>query len=262
MKAAMNKLPVMDTVADAYAAMITNFDMFLRLAALPMLVTLALWYAPDKSPFWEWRDEWPVYLIPAATLIPWSIFAVSWHRFLLRKRYDMRWPVQFRLGLRELRYLGLSTYLLIPGYILPWFAAGMIFRWTDDDLAGTKFLLSLFFSALMYAVWVGLLVRCSFALSAVSVDGSASLPRAWSQLRGSSWRLFWAMLLAFIPIPAFLALIGSGSYNILTTVFVDRLFLCAITYLLSALVIAVLSLAYRRLSGWSPDASQEVEEKA
>lgn len=258
----MNKLSVMDTAADGYGAMIKNFDMFLRLAALPMLVTLALWYAPDKSPFWDWRDEWAVYFIPAATLIPWSIFAVSWHRFLVRNRYDMRWPVQFRLGLRELKYLGLSTYVLIAMYVLPSTSFVMTLEWTGRHAATMGFPLFLFLISLTFAAWLGIFVRFSFVLSAVSVDAGASLTRAWSQLRGSFWQLYLAVLLAFLPITAFLALIGSGSYHILTTVFTDRLFLCAILYLLSALVIAVLSLAYRRLSGWSAGENQEVEKQA
>jgi hypothetical protein len=124
------KLPVLQTVRDAYLAVITNFAQLLRISwvwalSLALSQAIVIWHSET------WLAEAPLFrgstlptraVAASATLLPFYLLAaasvaVAWHRLLLRSERSLS-RMYFRLDRLVWRYLALALIISIPFLVL------------------------------------------------------------------------------------------------------------------------------------------------
>ena len=162
-----------------------------------------------------------------------TVFAVRWHRFMLRGEsigvglFPPGWGSFLLAGIK----IGLAVF--IPTFVLALIAPPIA------ALAGIALILA---SA-----------RVSLVFPAAAVEQAISLREAWDLIAGNYWRLFACMLLCVIPfgiVHAILGAIGVGLPWVLWFVF--EVIGLAVTFACMAVVASLLSDVYRGLAPAAP----------
>ena len=266
------KLPVWRTIGDAYAVVFRNLGTFASLAAIPFALSEPLEFVNfaispltpedylDRSPIENWS-----YPLSVLLQLIWAVFAVSWHRFVLLGSRDALGLVQFRLGRREMRFFLYSLIFVLPIFVVN-FVKRLTFNRANygllEELSLPPFATLMTLSVISIVVVV-IWICCALIFPAVAVGSDQGLGMAWRQLRGSTWRLVWIFVMASVPLGAIgygfgdamipmMQDVRSGEEANWTATIILSLVSSLIGFLLAAVAISALSLAYRHLTGWTP----------
>lgn len=198
----MYKLPVFATVSRAYAFLVNEFGTILRLSWLPLLLTTIVQYfaaratydaalaaleardlAATSGPrFWELLSG----LIGVAGT---AVVAVALHRVIL---FGDRKPGQnYYLAFGRIEAL----FVILPVAVGLFFLFMSVF-FSAAETGAFMAALSLF---LIFAFFYAM-VRLSLIFPLVVAEGRYNFGRAWMLSRGNFWRLLASWLIAFIPL--------------------------------------------------------------
>ena len=263
------KLPLWHTAGNAYGFVFRNLESFFVLAAIPLALTVALWFllygtsSQSLQSFVGSSDadvRWAAHLF--GEIVIWVVFAVAWHRLVLLGSKESDGFVQFRFGRREFAYLLYSMLFALPLV----FVSLATDQLTSDSDGRSAALLPLLIALAALVVVVAVVIRCSLLFPAVAVDSDRSLAMAWVQLKGSTWRMAGVQVLTFAPF-----IIAGWIFTALVEDLVtprfgmadDYLFPASMYYLgyqvvsffSAALTVSAESFAFRQLTGWAPPMS-------
>lgn len=261
------KLPVGRTVNEAYVFVFRNLKPFFTLATIPIILTIILFLVvlarhggsiPEDIGLIK-LDVWH-YLGSLANQFIWSVFAVSWHRYYLLGRRDTVGPIQFHVGRRELRFFFYDLIFIVPLIAVTTYliTVSMVIESSGNVNLGL-----LFSSLAVMFIILFLWARCLLIFPAVAVEDDKGLTIAWTQRRGTTWRLTAAFLVASIPLIILGALIeflngvfdvSAQSNSIISWTFnvVVATGQNIVSFLLVTVEITVLSMAFCHNSDWVP----------
>lgn len=257
-KEAIQKLPVLDTIRFANLTVFGNLRALARAAALPFALSLALTFTISSS---ETLVEWGS-LIRLLSLVPLTLFAVAWHRFVLLGPQRAAPAVTPRIEHRHLRFFFFVAVLWLIEEIP---AQGMIqtleqlktFQEQPPPEIAKEIARDFLFNFALFLVAVFLTLRFAFVLPAVAVDEKYGFKDSWIHTRGQVWRMLFGVLLLVLPM-AILSLIivtvstaGSGDPTAPLGL-LPRVLLQALQYLIMGLTFAFFSNAFRTCTGWIP----------
>jgi len=278
--AALRKLRVIETAKEAYARVFGNLHLLVRAALVPFALSLALIVLSFTVPLVSVLG----YLIGILDLLPYTLFGVAWHRLTLLGPVAAAPPLRPAWARRHWRFLGyllavmLLFYLLAMAIIL---VSGQVLGGVEvgDSLSGLQWFVLI---AAAPALLIGgpyLVLRLSFVFPATSVDEDYGLRHARTHTKGQGLRLLGATVIVAVPmgmlIWAVSALLGALLFTGVApatgqdgvspiaqmAAFVDanlgalmltQAITTAINYVLMALMVSVISIAFRICTGWVP----------
>lgn len=278
--AALRRVPVGATVREAYAAVSSRPGLLLRAAALPYVLSivfalLAL-YAQDNVAL--------ALVVMVLGFVPYTLFGVAWHRLTLLgpAAAAPAWVPGWKP--RHWRFLGYALALLAIVYLVSLpigLMAGMMglgaaeAELTPGQAGSLALLLIGAAIALAY-----LTMRFSFVFPAVAVDEAYGLAHAWAHTRGQGFRLLWTLIVTGLPVAVLFWALGAlldatllpemaapaGPEGGPTPEAVRRfaaehagpilllqLVAAALNFVLVALLVSAVSIAFRTCTGWVPD---------
>ena len=261
--AAVQRVPIRETSTAAYRTVFGQLDQLVRAALLPFLLNTVL-TVPTLMAAGN-----PVLFVVMVllTLVPYTLFGVTWHRLALLGKPSAPAPVFPGWQRRHWRFYGYA--LLITG-INAILQIGLEIAAGGPPIdesgavvaeAAPRFLLIM---ACGFAVFAYIALRLSFVFPAVAVDESYGLKHAWAHTRGQGLRLLLIIVITLFPVMfigmTLIAVVvglfapsgeaaGTGGYAL------TYLLMSALLYVLLALSLAVVSTAFRICTGWVAAAS-------
>jgi len=232
------RLRVYETVGEAFRLTFRNFRTMLGLALAPMVLAVLL-PAVMRLDLESMASEELLVIHALARLFLLSVFAVAWHRYLLLGTRDTTVPIQFWPGMRDLKYFGRLILFLLPQEII------LMAMQAHDLLLVLVLLLITLFVAAPFAL----------AFPATAVDNYQGLLASRRALRGATLQLVGAILLSFVAITVLLFLLGGVLGSLILATFGPGAmvsFFNALTFLTVSIPVAVVSVAYRKLSAQGP----------
>ena len=284
--AAVRKLPVLAALSEAYAVVFTRIGLLLRAIVLPflvsmLLVALSLYVQLNMRPT---AISILAILLAVLGFVPYTIFGVSWHRLTLLGPGTARPPLFPGWRHRHWRFLGYGIGISLIVVIFGTFVAGagtalaMLFGGGPELPGGTVLLIITSVVAVLILV-LYLLLRLSFVFPAVAVDEAYRLKHSWAHTHKQGFRLMGALILTCIPIVIAILVIqfiaGFASLPQAVTApdleslpaheaarqfleknavffIVFEVFGIIANYLFMALVVSLVSIAFRICTGWVP----------
>ena len=277
---ALRKLPVLKTVREAYVRVFRNPRLLARASLMPFSLSMALIALGFSVPVTSSLGI----LSAILGLLPYTFFGVAWHRLTLLGPVTGAPPLLPAWKQRHWRFLGYLLAVMLIGYA----AIAMVFSLVFAVIQPGQEAMSAGLGLMIFAgaaILAFIMARLSFVFPAVSVDESYRLRHAWTHTKGQGLRLIGATLLASAPMVALIwavsGILGALLLADPTAVpgqdglppearaqaFVDAnlgaLMLtqaigAAINYVLMALMVSVISIAFRTCTGWVPAASGAV----
>jgi hypothetical protein len=258
-------LPVIQTVSATYGFVFGNLRWFVRAALVPYVMSTLLFTLQVTA------EESPglLLLLSALGLIPYTLFAVSWHRLALLGPAAAEPPLVPPWRPRHTRFLGffilvtlIVYFVVVPLAIL---VGGLIMAGAEEV---PIIVLALLVPALTIAMFY-LTLRLSFVFPAISVDERYGLAESWRHTAGQGLRLLAAMALAVLPMvltiaALYLAFVGApletppempaeaAAPPSLAAVVVFQVLTAVLGYLMTAVMVSVMSFAFRACTGWIP----------
>lgn len=282
------KLPILETAGAVYTTAFSLRGHFMKAAAIPLLLSIAIRQGigseVDGGLLWIAED--------LADLIPYTMFAVACHRLLLLgpdiavSTLVPRWESR---SWRFLIYIAILELILVVSPILSADILFGVFESSDGENGeiweGDSDLISLLMDAIFWIfvflfalliigpltyVWV----RFSFVLPATAVDRNFGFARSWRETRNYGLRL--TALIWLIPSPViavFFAMYSvlpdkcQGTSSTIDAIgdaglgcFAIESFPVAVIetglyYIIIALTVTLLSIAFRTCTGWVPGVS-------
>ncbi len=235
---AIAPLQVWPTITEAYARLFGNIPTLLKLAAIPM--ALSMWIDIMTGPM-----EGPFARVVRAFLLelPWVLLGVAWLRQVLQvdEASKLRFfPVLQRRHLQFLLYSLLLSCIDLP----------LLFYPVDGAAAEEPILQAAFWG--LYLLTVYLEMRFAFVYVTTAVDENYSLGLAWRHSRGPALRLFLVICLAvLLPWRAFVFLLEGVAESDDVAIFA-WVFWHAGLWLLQAAYLTILAIAFRTCTGWVP----------
>jgi hypothetical protein len=207
----MAKLPVIDTIAAAYAAVFAGVKPLSRAAAVPLMVMLvvivrdALPESPrDADPFGDILRG----ILPIVAFIP---FETQFCRYVLKLSPDQRPRFGFPWGSRESWYLvhsiginaaAMATFAALWGYLPRLLDAGDLAASRAEIGTGGLGLLSLLLILVLTVAAVGVFARLFLALPAASVGRVGDWRHIWRLARGNAFRIALAQIIGMLSLIA------------------------------------------------------------
>ena len=293
---ALRKLPVIQTVREAYVRVFRNPRLLARASLMPFSLSVALIALGFSVPVTSSLGI----LSAILGLLPYTFFGVAWHRLTLLGPVAGAPPLLPAWRQRHWRFLGYLLAVMLIGYGAIAMVFSLAFAVVQPEIEAMSAGLGLMIFA-GTAILAFIMARLSFVFPAVSVDESYRLRHAWTHTKGQGLRLIGATLLAAAPMVALIwavsgilgALLISAPAAVMSGIlgallisapaavpgqdglppearaqaFVDAnlgaLMLtqavgAAINYVLMALMVSVISIAFRTCTGWVPAASGAV----
>ena len=277
---ALRKLPVIETVREAYVRVFRNPRLLARASLMPFSLSMALIVLGFSVPVTSSLGV----LFAMLGLLPYTFFGVAWHRLTLLGPVAGAPPRLPAWRQRHWRFLGYLLAVMLIGYAAIAMVFSLAFAVVQPEIEAMSAGLGLMIFA-GTAILAFIMARLSFVFPAVSVDESYRLRHAWTHTKGQGLRLIGATLLASAPIVALIwavsGILGALLIADPATVpgqdglppearaqaFVDAnlgaLMLtqaigAAINYVLMALMVSVISIAFRTCTGWVPTAGGAV----
>ncbi len=277
---ALRKLPVIKTVREAYVRVFRNPRLLARASLMSFSLSMALIALGFSVPVTSSLG----FLSAILGLLPYTFFGVAWHRLTLLGPVAGAPPLLPAWRQRHWRFLGYLLAVMLIGYGAIAMVFSLAFAVVQPEIEAMSAGLGLMIFA-GTAILAFIMARLSFVFPAVSVDESYRLRHAWTHTKGQGLRLIGATLLASAPMVALIwavsGILGALLLADPTAVpgqdglppearaqaFVDAnlgaLMLtqaigAAINYVLMALMVSVISIAFRTCTGWVPAASGAV----
>jgi hypothetical protein len=261
-------LPVLQTVSAAYGFVFGNLRWFLRAALVPYVMSTLLFALQIQ--FTAAENQGLSLFLVALGLLPYTLFAVSWHRLALLGPAAAVPPLVPPWRQRHWRFLGffvlvtmIANFLVAPVVLL---LSGLVLAGAEEVPSLALALLVLSLGAIVYY----LTLRLSFVFPAISVDERYGLVESWRHTAGQGLRLLAAMTLAVLPIVltiAVLFMVFAGAppetppglpaeapvpVPSLAAVVVFQVTTAVLGYVLTAVMVSVMSFAFRACTGWIP----------
>ncbi len=269
---ALRKLPVMATAKEAYTRVFDNPRLLARASLMPFCLSLALIVLSFTVPVVSALG----YLIGILGLLPYTFFGVAWHRLTLLGPVDGAPPLMPAWAPRHWRFLGylLATLVIGSAATAVVFSLGlMAIQPGPDSLPRVAGLMPL----VGFVIVAYVMIRLSFVFPAVSVDESYRLRHAWTHTKGQGLRLLGATVIAAVPmvalvwgvneifgallfaeaapgqdgLPAVAQMEAFVEANLGALLLIQTV-TAAINYVLMALMVSVISIAFRTCTGWVP----------
>ncbi len=273
-RAVLYKLPVVETAKEAYARVFGNPRLLARAALVPFCLSLALIALGLTVPVLSALGH----LIGLLGLLPYTIFGVAWHRLTLLGPVAGAPPLVSGWRRRHWRFLGylVAVILISSGVSVVVFLLGFTVTWPESDTLPAFTDLIVFFT---FAIVTFFIIRLSFVFPAVSVDENYRLRHAWIHTKGQGLRLLGATVIAAAPVFALVWGINEGLGALLLVepatapgqdslppvaqmqAFVDanrgalmltQAIAVAMNYVVMALMVSVVAIAFRTCTGWVP----------
>lgn len=227
---------------EAYRLLWRQRDELLRLGLAPVLASFILDCLTSDTTAEPTRSlSW------LANIFPMTLFSVHWHRLVLLGQAQAASGLGIRWERRETRFLvrwlllgvGVAVVLAIPVTLAE--------RLAHQSALGYP----IFGAIMLFAIFLTL--RFSLALTAIAVDAPYSFAKSWSDTAGCGFQLLASTLLSNLPVfvclfvvDAIASSIGLAQAAPLSFMLLDN----AALYLALAAYTTVLSLAFRRATGW------------
>lgn len=245
---AIAPLPIWPTVAEAYRTLLANFGVLAKIAALPFTLlmvinALATMLGPHGYRLvWEFGIE-----------IPWTLMAVAWLRYLLLEQPTSGVTYFPGVEWHHFRFLGyalLLSVISLPLTFFPFLADALAIPHRDI----------VFWALYVVALYLG--VRFAFVYAAVAVDETYSLGLAWRHTRAIGTNLFIAIgVFGVLPWKLFDYLLNVGAQSDVGAFFAVALAWHVGLWLLEAIYLIFIAIAFRRCTGWVPAPDQSVLER-
>ncbi len=272
---ALRKLPVGATFAEAYSLVFARLGPLVKAAAIPYLMSTVLAVLSLTAP-----SNWALTMLVAIMgFVPYTIFGVSWHRLTLLGPSAGAPSMTPAWKRRHWRFLGYALAVTLIGYglVLVIVLSGVLLAMPLGASAELILALAVIFGGSIVFLYV--VMRLSFVFPAVAVDEAYRLAHAWTHTRGQGFRLIGLMVLTALPmIVAYWALGGILSLAFLGDLTVPmgtegvppeavmqdfvaenaapfivfQLIMTVVGYLLTALMVSAISIAFRSCTGWVP----------
>ncbi len=272
--AALRKLPVMATVSEAYGRVLGNLSLLVRAALLPFLMTLllvAVSFPMAASPLLAG-------LAMILGFLPYTIFGVAWHRLTLLGPTAGAPPLVPAWARRHWRFLGYLVAVTLIGYAVTVmvFSIALTVVQPGAEIRPRAWSVVLVTGVLILAY---VMMRLSFVFPAVAVDEAYRLRHAWTHTKGQGLRLLAAVLVTAVPMLALTWVLSAlfGAFLVVETgaapdpysaapeaqmesfiaenflvIFITQVVMAALNYVLMALLVSVVSIAFRTCTGWVP----------
>lgn len=256
-RASYMKLPVWEIIGKSYGLVFHGLDR-LAIAAfgpfcLGLVISALQWLAPSSLLL--------LGLTSCLAVVPSTIFAVSWHRFVLLGPRRAPPQVLPTWSVSHWRFLG---YTFVVGYLVLGVSLFAVFGLVAIlEASGFPTLLVLLVLLLGLPASLYPSLRLSLLFPAIAVGMRLDLGQSWRFTGGEGWRLVLAMVFAWLPFAAFLwirqlAASARGSdlseaqnVVVITDIWLlDQVIWALPTYITLALTVTVLSLAFRHRTAW------------
>ncbi|WP_085906534.1 hypothetical protein [Kiloniella majae] len=267
---AVHDIPVKTVSSLAIKTVMGNLPALVQMALFPFLLS-ALITALSIPSLGNALSSW---ILSILAYIPHTLFTVAWHR---RTLLNLQAPESTSIT----SWNRVHWQFLLKIIILLAIFYGM-------SLIGTLPVLTIgaAIPALVPFLFLGLIVvmlyvvaRLSFILPATAVGEKYTLDTSWKHTDKQGWRIVAAFLMLTIPFGLLMLLIAmfafgslftgmpttpedAANFNILSFIqnngpafFFLQLIILAVTYLPTAAVISMLSIAFKGCTGWVPEAS-------
>ncbi len=275
---ATHQLRIGATFSESHSLVFNRLGSLLKAAAIPYLMTMVL------TVFVAMAQSNPglVLLTTILLVVPYTLFGVAWHRLTLLGPGASALRVTPIWKRHHWRFLGYALVVTVIGsgllmglvllgalIALPMSMSGTF----SSESAGSLFLI-VAAAAIAALGFVYLLVRLSFVFPAVAVGEAYGLKHAWTHTRGQGFRLVGLVILTALPISfvswllqlvlsflvfgrtIFPAATGDSPDATVAEKFVPLIVLHGTSnlfnYLLTAVVVTAISIAFRSCSGWVP----------
>ena len=279
------KLPVGDVVSEALNFSWNNFGPLLRLGLVPLMsaaVVMAFDGAIGTVPEGEEPDPMLTVFSLGASLIStllWAMFAVAVHRIILNGEAIPRDWFYFRFTGDEIRYaiaplvIAFFPMVILFGTLAAAFGGQILDVATQGEEAVTSIAepggLQIAAVVVAFCLFFFIYIRLSLILPNIAVEGRFGLMRVWRMTSGNFWRLIGVSFLLGLVAMLFLLLIGvlaavgvgivsalgielgegSSGMALIATIIGGVISFFLMLFLLSVAGIAILSYAYKALSG-------------
>jgi hypothetical protein len=267
--AAIRKLPVVQTMFEAYGRVFGNPELLARAAAFPFCLSfflVALAVLGRAQPVMAG-------LIAILGLAPYTIFGVTWHRVTLLGPQAGRPPLVVPWERRHWRFLGylIAVTLISNGMAVTIMSVAVIFA---PQSAADQSLFALSMVAAIAFIMAYVAVRFCFVFPAVSVDEEYRLAHAWRHTKGQGLRLLAALLLTALPFVLLIWMVGLFFDTLLfpadpgamgtaevpgaeppvsaPLLALSQIVIVALNYVLMALMLSAISISFRDCTGWVP----------
>jgi hypothetical protein len=254
---AVQDLQVGDTVKAAYASVFGRFATLIRAALVPLVISFLLYglqLAARGSPAL-------VVLADLLLLLPYTLFAVTWHRVVLLGPAAMPAQMTPVWQRRHWRFLGYTLIVTAISYGFSLLYGPLIVPLITGSSAISLWQALLLMFMLLLATYV--ILRLSFVFPAVAVDEGYGFAEAWRHTKDQGLRLMAAMFLTLIPamlgilvILQFLLTIASavsGAADPSALGPVAQVIDLVLRYVIIALSLSVISIAFKVCTGWVAD---------
>ena len=258
--APLSDLPIGASVSAAYRSVFGRFGYLMRAALVPFLLSLVIMVLSRAA------GESPVLIqvLGLLTLGPYTIFAVAWHRAVLLDAAPPLIPVWEKRHWRFLGYLLIITAVSYGASFLYQPVVASLLLTPEGLETSTLETPAVLFALVSLVLVMYLFLRISFVFPAVAVDEHYGLALAWRHSKGQGLRLFGAMfttmILAYlgvmivlqIALTPFIGALQKSEDTAFLLMAVESLNL-ALNYILIALSLSLISIAFRTCTGWIPD---------
>lgn len=266
------RLPFLAVIRETYVSVLGNFGAFLKLLVLPFLLLTILHMGWERLPV---SATVPYSLVaPILVLIPYTAFAVSWHRYVLLGPIKGRPRIIPTAARRHFRYFRVF-FVVTVAYMVPLIGAGILIL-SGPDISNPQFVTFATVSPFLLTVLAYLILpypfaRVCFVFPQVAINGTDSFKNSWRRTRGKGLQIYLMILAAGLPIVLisyvgvffagvyYARSVGIEIYNASKSelVLVLGLFDRLLDFLTLALVVSAISVAYRTCTGWVPASDSE-----
>lgn len=255
------KVPVVEVAIAAGGAVFGRIGLVLEIGWLPLLLILAVLLLPWLA--WHYLDAGPApsasldfgdFIVLGIVALCLGSFALRWYRLTLPA--DPRVAPQERLvaWLRFMAYT-MAVYCLIAGFVAGVTLAAPLGE--GDDPAAIAEQMA---AAVAAAALILLITRLSLLFPAAAAGAPLGVGAAWRALRGNSWRLVGANVVAVMPVLLFQQLLVSvligaqllppddaAASSSLGLALLNGVVLAVLGLIMAALGASILSEFYRRI---------------
>lgn len=275
--AAIRKLRIRATVGTAYGIVFRHLAQVVKAAALPFALVLAIGLVTITM---GQQNGFLQVLLMFLGFVPYTIFGVAWHRFTLLgpdRAPALTVPAWRR---RHWRFFGYAVAMQVIAQLtavtaVP-FMEPLLGNATELTAGAAVAVIAIVLVALSIPY---VIARLSFVFPAAAVDERYGLIHSWAHTKGQGVRLMLTLLLAAVPLGLGVSTIGgivgflllgdamplgdaSGGPTAeeLTAYVADNLgslmllhaLTTALYFLLLAVMVSVVSVAFRDVTGWVP----------
>ena len=252
----MAKLNVVAIIYEAFVGAFIHFGEMVRIVWVPVLIWMGLQAVFMFLPLNDQYDGALLFDLVAIciSMFVWSIIAVAWHRFIVLGERTTG-AFYFRFGRREARFLVVSillVLLIVPSLLILW---GWAASSQSANAGGGGMLMLIIVAAIAFCVGIYYMIRLCLLLPAVAIDQPVNVRAMLSMMTGGNfWRLlvtFTLLILVMFVIDEILVLFATALNHLLGALAVALEYVASIVVIvfLEIVSVAILSIAYRELSG-------------